>query len=182
MALHIIVAVDQQGGFAKAGKIPWHCPADLAHFRDTSKAIGNCVMGRRTYEDLLAMRGKTDEAIEKIKSDGILPDRTTYVVTSSTSADDFPGATIVPDLRGAIQACGDGDLAVCGGEQLYVQAYNTATNIHITVIPKTFSCDRFFPVQYIHQDFVMDKRSSEADEHTVDGEPITVAFIKYTRK
>ncbi|TFG95326.1 hypothetical protein E4H12_13495, partial [Candidatus Thorarchaeota archaeon] len=47
----IVAAVDQGGGFAKDGKMPWHYPADLKWFnRKTKGQI--CVMGRHTYKDI----------------------------------------------------------------------------------------------------------------------------------
>ena len=43
-----IVAVDQNLAIGKQGKLPWHYPADMKFFKETT--VGNSVvMGRRTW-------------------------------------------------------------------------------------------------------------------------------------
>ena len=59
------------GGFGKDGKIPWSIPEDLDHFKEiTTGHI--CVMGRRTYTDMLAMRLGAGKPAENFT---LLPDR-----------------------------------------------------------------------------------------------------------
>ncbi|HTM22796.1 MAG TPA: dihydrofolate reductase, partial [Kofleriaceae bacterium] len=53
----IVVATDEELGIARGGALPWHVPADLAHFkRVTSEAAPgkrNAVfMGRATWETI----------------------------------------------------------------------------------------------------------------------------------
>ena len=43
---YIIVAFDEQTGFGKDGKIPWHYPRDLKHFKNTTSGAA-LVMGRK---------------------------------------------------------------------------------------------------------------------------------------
>lgn len=143
----IIVAVDAQGGFGKDGKIPWDCPEDFRHFVELSKSVGAGVMGRRTYDDLVQMRIERGATLDEIKERGVLPDRITYVVTSSS--DGFPGAIPVKDLRAArtkAKEAGYNRIAVLGGERLYNQAFAAAKDIHLTVFNKVYGCDVFFPV------------------------------------
>ena len=47
----IIVAYDEDRAIAKDGKIPWHIPEDLKHFKETTlnRAI---IMGRKTWDSL----------------------------------------------------------------------------------------------------------------------------------
>lgn len=52
---NIIVAVDCEGGFGKEGKIPWFLPEDFEHFKNMTTGHV-CVMGRRTYEEMLETR------------------------------------------------------------------------------------------------------------------------------
>ena len=48
MAIIGIVAVDRKLAIGKDGKLPWHYPADMKFFKETT--IGNAVvMGRRTW-------------------------------------------------------------------------------------------------------------------------------------
>lgn len=166
----IIVAVDLEGGFGKDGKIPWNIPEDMKHFKEVTKG-GVCVMGRRTYQDMLDMR--KDRSDKKIKN--ILPGRESYVVTSNTDFE-APGATVVPSLSSVTHALVDQKdkrtVFVLGGYRMYVEAIAFAQHIHMTVIKDTFDCDRFFPVDKIN--------SKYAISHGEETEKLY--FITYTRK
>ena len=51
MILSLIVAMDEDSRIGKNGKLPWHIPEDLKHFRFLTlhKPI---IMGRKTYESI----------------------------------------------------------------------------------------------------------------------------------
>lgn len=147
--MSIIVAVDEAGGFGKDGKIPWHVPEDFKHFQEVTK--GNvCIMGRRTYEDMLEMRQSRDA---KKPNAGvineILPGRESFVVTRNS---DFnaPGATVVNSIRDAIHSLDEADtreVFILGGYRMFVEALTWVNVIHMTIIKGVFDCDRFFPIQ-----------------------------------
>lgn len=143
----IIVAVDEHGGFAKDGKIPWidepFGKEDLKHFQKTTKG-GICIMGRRTYDDMLAimLKKKKEEEIEDI-----LPNRTNFVVSSSPGK--TPGATKVAGLREAIHELEESDrreIFILGGFRLFTEAFPFVNKIYMTVIPGSFQCDTYFPI------------------------------------
>ena len=47
----LIVAVDEDGGMGMNNRLPWHLPADLAHFKAVT--LGKpVIMGRKTYESI----------------------------------------------------------------------------------------------------------------------------------
>ena len=47
----IVVAIDAKGGIGIDNKLPWHIPADLAHFKRTT--LGQpIIMGRKTFESI----------------------------------------------------------------------------------------------------------------------------------
>ena len=46
-----IVATDINGCIGKAGKMPWHLPADLKRFKELTKG-GVVIMGRKTFDSL----------------------------------------------------------------------------------------------------------------------------------
>lgn len=182
-SLEIIVAVDCDGGFGKEGKIPWKCKDDLAHFASISKEIGVCVMGKHTYNDLRAMRGSARGTIKKIKKKGILPDRETYVISSTLNQEDVIGATVVPDLRAVLNKylLTNQRIAVCGGEKLYIEALASATTVHMTIMDKYYNCDRYFPVNHLANTFTIDKEKSKMIQTDVDGQPETVRFVRYEK-
>lgn len=184
-SIEIIVAVDKDGGFGKDGKIPWKCSDDMKHFKQISTDIGVCVMGKNTYLDMLAMQGKRSK--DDITEKGILPDRVSYVVSSTLTEEDAPGATIVPDLRSVKnQYPGETRIAVIGGEKLFIQALSSCNVVHLTVIPKNYKCDRFFPVSFLADTNTfttkVDGRCSiETKEVTIDDEQGQIAFITYSK-
>lgn len=154
MSISIIVAVDMGGGFGKDGKIPWHFPEDFKVFKKHTDGKV-CVMGRVTYEDMLAMAKERKRDISK----GILPNRTCYVI-SKTLSDDIEGATRVDDLRYVMDHHPNEEIMILGGEKLYIQALAHCDTVYMTVILDSFNCDRFFPVHLM------------ADYKIVDGEEI----------
>lgn len=178
----IIVAVDVTGGFGKAGKIPWTCKEDMKRFAVLSKEIGVCAMGKHTYLDMLDMRLEKEGAREKIIEKGILPNRQSFVISSTLKQEDVIGATVVPDLQAVRNAFFDTDqrIAVIGGEKLYVQALATAHKVHLTVIDDCFNCDRFFPIDVLVKQFNIGAGSITL-QTDVDGETETVRFVNYER-
>lgn len=169
----IIVAVDEIGGFGKDGKIPWHFPEDLKHFQETTKGHV-CVMGRRTYTDMLEMRQERDAKNNKTGViDQILPGRDSYVVTSNP---DFkaPGATVVRYIREAVQSLDESDkrtVFIIGGFRMFVEALSTVDTIYMTVVEGTYNCDVSFPLQTLNKNFEI-VEGSEQDK---------LRFITYKR-
>ena len=169
--LSIIVAVDCCSGFGKNGKIPWNLPDDMKHFTEVTKN-GVCIMGRKTYEDMLDMtrkrynrqyrkamvtykaNNKVGEKPKKRKLEDIsdiLLGRTSFVVTSNTKYKAI-GATIVPNISEAVQSLQSTDnreVFVIGGRRLFIEALTWAHTVHMTIIKKEYSCDVFFPINTI---------------------------------
>ena len=84
--LSIIVAMDEKSGIGKNGKIPWHIPEDLKHFKQITSSHP-VIMGRKTFESI----GKP------------LPNRTNIVVTRELGYK-AEGATVVHSLEEGIKA------------------------------------------------------------------------------
>jgi dihydrofolate reductase len=165
----MIVAVDEQGGFAKDGEIPWNYKEDWEHFKTTTKdAI--CIMGRKTYEDIL------DRKPKKSKSKTLLVGRTSYIVTSNTNQDDFAGVEgIAPSVRqilDKLDSDDDRNIFVLGGEKLYIQHIVWASRVYVTVVPGIYNCTRFFPVDYLHKNFLIAGGEEKGE----------LKFITYHRK
>lgn len=181
--IEIIVAVDPTGGFGKAGEIPWKCKEDMKRFATISKEIGVTVMGRNTYTDMLAMRGDKEGVREKIIEKGILPDRKSFVISSTLSPDDVIGATVVKDLQEVLGLYFEQDqrIAIIGGEKLYVQALASATKIHMTIMDSVYGCDRFLPLDYLSQHFKISSNGSITLQTDVDGTTQAVRFVNYER-
>ena len=125
--VEIIAALARNRLIGIDGHMPWHLPADLAHFK--ALTMGKCiVMGRRTFESV----GR------------VLPGRRNIMV-SSTFKDTVEGLTVVPSLSKACEIAGDGVLMVIGGAGMYREALDMANVLHLTHIDADFDGDTFFP-------------------------------------
>jgi len=111
----LVVAVADNGVIGTAGRLPWHLPDDLEHFK--SVTLGRPVlMGRRTC----AAIGRS------------LPGRRNLVLTRSAAALP-PGVEAVATLDEALTRCaGAPELCVIGGAEVYRLALPRATRIDLT--------------------------------------------------
>ncbi len=126
----MIVAVAEGGVIGRGGRLPWHVPEDLRHFKRTT--MGHVlVMGRRTFEGL----------------PGVLPGRP-HVVVSTTLASAPEGVFVVRSLEAAFErarALGDETPFVAGGAALYRAAYPFVERIHVTRLPFRVRGDTLLP-------------------------------------
>lgn len=170
----IIVAVDQAGGFGKAGKIPWHFPEDFKHFQDTTKG-SICIMGRRTYTEIAEHAEKRLKKKRKTKKVELLPERESIVLSRNADLEVI-GATLKPSLQVALDSLKENEkrpIFVIGGEKLFLEALPQTNTIYLTIVKgKTYDCDRFFPIDYIVKNFNI-AEGRETDE---------LYFVKYVRR
>ena len=126
--LSIVVAMTKDRVIGKDGKLPWHVPEDLRHFRKvtTGHAI---IMGRKTYESI----GKP------------LPNRRNMVV--GTRIKPSEGVEIFSSLEEAIAKAREHDTEPCviGGSSIFARALPLCTRIYLTEIMLDVEGDTFFP-------------------------------------
>lgn len=128
MILSLIVARASNGIIGKDNGMPWHLPADLAHFKRTTMGRP-VIMGRRTWESI----GRP------------LPGRRNIVVSRNASYR-AEGAEVVGSLAQACEAVGETDEAfVIGGGQLYAEALPWADRVFVTEIGESIEGDTRFP-------------------------------------
>jgi len=166
--LSIIVAVDEDGGYGKDGKIPWDIPLDRKHFQEVT-AGGICIMGRRTYEDMVQMaearvqvakqkskkksKKRKRKAKKKTKSKATVPaTKDTRILTGRDSFvlsrnPDFvaEGATVVHGIGEVTQEIDTSDkreVFILGGEHVFTAAFPTVYTVHMTVIPGRYDCNK----------------------------------------
>jgi len=124
----LVAAVAANGVIGGKGKLPWHLPEDLRHFK--ALTLGHpVIMGRKTWESL----GKP------------LPGRENIVVTRSPGYD-APGASVASSLGAALALCaGESVVYVIGGGELYAAALPVADGLALTEIQREFAGDARFP-------------------------------------
>lgn len=126
--IYLVAAVASNGVIGVRGKLPWHLPEDLKHFK--ALTLGRpIIMGRRTWESL----GKP------------LPGRENIVVTRAAGYE-APGAGVASSLEHALALCvGEPVVFVIGGEKLYEAALGIADGLVLTEIKKDYEGDARFP-------------------------------------
>jgi dihydrofolate reductase len=126
--VYLVAAVAANGVIGANGKLPWHLPEDLRHFK--ALTLGHpVIMGRKTWESL----GKA------------LPGRENIVVSRAPGYD-APGASVAASLEGALALCAGEPVAfVIGGGELYAEALGLADGLVLTEIQRDFAGDARFP-------------------------------------
>ncbi|WP_223877956.1 dihydrofolate reductase [Luteimonas sp. MC1825] len=128
-ALSLVAALDRRRAIGRDNGLPWHLPADLAHFK--ALTLGKPVlMGRRTAESL----GRA------------LPKRRNLVLTRSGRVP-FAGMDAVASLDEACAlASGAAELCVIGGAEVYALALPRAAVLYLTHVETAVEgADAFFP-------------------------------------
>jgi len=128
-AIHCIVAYAANRVIGRDNQLPWHLPADLAHFKRTT--LGHPVlMGRRTWESLKRP----------------LPGRRNLVVTRQNNYDVGSGAESYPSIDAALASCaGLERVFVIGGSEIFRAALPLAHQIIATEIHAQVEGDVTFP-------------------------------------
>jgi dihydrofolate reductase len=127
MKLTAVVAASDNDVIGRGNALPWHLPADLAHFKRLT--LGKPIlMGRLTHEAI----GRP------------LPGRRNLVL--SRSGFSAPGVETVDSLDAACQrVAGEPELMIVGGAQLYRQALPRLDTIHLTRVHCRLEGDAHLP-------------------------------------
>ena len=168
----VIAAVDLDRGFSKNGEIPWYYKEDFAWFKKiTTNQI--CVMGRATYEDINKRMGDKGK-------ESVLPSRQCFVVSSTLKQEDVHNATVIKYIYDITHYLLYDDIETktiffIGGDRIFKEGIALANTVYLTVINKTFGCDKFFPVEYVEKYFTHDTT------HQAEG-ATDLRFLTYKRK
>ena len=160
MKLSIIVAMSNNRVIGRDNTIPWHLPADLRHFKQTT--LGKPIlMGRKTFESI----GRP------------LPERRNIVMTRDNSYT-APGCTVVHSIDAALQAAaGSDEVVVIGGAEFYRQVLPQVDTIYLTQIHADLEGDTFFPALDDEHWREVERENFEAD----DNNPYAYSFVTLER-
>lgn len=149
--LTLVAAMGRNREIGLDGKMPWHLPAELQHFKRTTmgKAI---LMGRKTWQAI----GRP------------LPGRQNIVLTRDPefAAD---GADVVTSLQSALQVATSDEVMVIGGGQLYSLALPLARRMVLTLIDLAPRADTWFPAWAADRWLQTSVREFPADERNEHG-------------
>ena len=153
--------MDRNRLIGNKNQLPWHLPADLAHFKKVTmgKPI---IMGRKTYESI----GRP------------LPGRTNIVLTRAA---DFQaeGVLTANTLEQALEyAAGEDEVMIIGGSSIYELAMPRADRLYMTYIENNHEGDAWFPDFDLAHWRIIDSEEHAADEKN----PSNYRFVTYRRK
>lgn len=131
-----IWAEDEYGLMGANGVLPWHLPADLQHFKETT--MGQAIlMGRKTFEGM---------------NRRVLPGRTTLVLTRDKTYEVANDAVLVMTSPEAVlnwyhaQAAESAKaLFITGGAEMFLAFRDELEVLFRTIIAATFEGDTYFP-------------------------------------
>jgi len=153
----LIVARARNGIIGRDGKLPWHLPADLRHFKQLTQNAP-MIMGRKTFESL----------------PGLLPDRRHIVLTRSKGwAED--GAEVVHSVEEALKRANAPHVSVIGGAEIYALFLPRADRIELTELHVDAEGDTHLP------DFGPAWRESSRIAHPSDGPRPAYDFVTLVR-
>jgi dihydrofolate reductase len=160
MKLSIIVAAAANGVIGRDNQLPWHLPADLRHFKQTT--MGKPIlMGRKTWESI----GRP------------LPGRTNIVITRDSDYS-AAGCVVVNSIDEALTAAGSQDeIMVIGGAELYRQVLPRTDSVYLTRIHEDFEGDTVFPELSTSEWREVERADQQPDENN----PHDYSFIRLDR-
>ncbi|MBK1648348.1 dihydrofolate reductase [Rhabdochromatium marinum] len=126
--ISLIAALARNRVIGRDNALPWHLPADLAHFK--ALTLGKpMLMGRRTFESL----------------PGLLPGREHLVISGDANFGPA-GVTLVRSFQAALAAvAGEAELMVIGGASLYRALLPQADRMYLTWVEAEVAGDVCFP-------------------------------------
>ncbi len=126
--ISIIVAMAKNRVIGKNGQLPWELSSDLLRFKQLTMGH-TLLMGRRTFESI----GQP------------LPGRRTIVLSRDPEYS-AAGCDVSSDIKlGLLLADSATDLFICGGAEIYRQAFSLVERIYLTELEDEIEGDVFFP-------------------------------------
>jgi dihydrofolate reductase len=155
--LFLIYARAANGTIGRDGKLPWHIPDDLKHFK--ALTMGKpMIMGRKTFESFPAP----------------LPGRRHIVLTRDPDWR-AEGAEVAHCVDDALQLAGEGEVAIVGGAEIYRSFLPIAHRIEATEVHADYQGDTHMPGPGPQW-----REMAREERQARDGRP-AYAFVTYER-
>ncbi len=149
--------MDKNRVIGKGNTIPWHLPADFAHFKKTTAGCP-IIMGLNTYKSI----GQP------------LPNRTNIVL--SKDDEKIAGCLIAHSLEEAFDIAKKSEnIFVVGGASVYAQAMPFADQLNLTLIDTEVEGDIYFPKFNYDEWKEISREERKADEKNI----YDMSFVKY---
>lgn len=152
MTISLVVAAATNNAIGKEGKIPWHLPNDMKHFKNVTWGMP-VIMGRKTFESL----GK------------VLPGRKNIVISRQPGweAEGTVNVKKIEDALFVAKATDAKEVMVIGGGEIYKTLFEKATRIYLTRVEAEPEADTFFPPLHPGDWNLVSQQIHEADEKNI---------------
>ena len=123
----LVVARAANGVIGRDGRLPWHLPEDLRHFKAVTLGAP-MIMGRKTFDSL----------------PGLLPGRR-HIVLTRDSAWSAEGAEVARTAEEAIRLAGPDRVSIIGGAEIVALFEPTADTAELTEVHADIAGDTILP-------------------------------------
>jgi dihydrofolate reductase len=154
-----VVARAANGVIGKNGKLPWHIPADLKHFKRLTMGTP-MIMGRKTFDSF----------------PGPLPGRRHIVLTRDQSWR-HEGVEVAHSPDQALHMAGDGDVTIIGGAEIFDLFEEQATAIELSEV----HCDAEGDIVMAAPDKSVWQEVSRQDQPAEEGRP-AFSWVRLERR
>lgn len=155
----VVVARADNGVIGKDGKLPWHLPADLKHFKRVTGGTA-MIMGRKTFDSL----------------PGLLPGRR-HIVLTRDKAWRTEGAEVVHSVDEAMRLGGSDPVSVIGGAEIIDLFLPKAGAIELTEVHYDAEGDTTLPAPD-----PAEWREVSRVEHPAEGDRPAYSFVRLERR
>ncbi len=147
--ISLVVAAATNNAIGKDGKMPWHLPNDMKHFKNVTWGMP-VVMGRKTFDSL----GK------------VLPGRKNIVITRQQNwkVEGTVSVKSIDDALFVAKSTDANEVMVIGGGEIYKTVFDKAKRIYMTRVEAEPEADTFFPAIDPKQWQLVSQKNHEADE------------------
>jgi dihydrofolate reductase len=160
MDLILIAAVSENNIIGKDGKIPWHIPEEIKHFKDLTLEHP-VIMGRKTYESI------QDKFRPLVK-------RKNIVLSKNFRSNEE--IYLARNIEEALELAENKDTYIIGGEKIYNLFLPFINKIELTRIHRFYDGDSFFPVlNWEEWNLINEERNTSKNG-------IEYSFLSYDRK
>jgi dihydrofolate reductase len=149
--ISLIAAMARNRVIGRDNAMPWHLPADLAHFKRVTldKTV---IMGRHTFESI----GRP------------LPGRQNIIV-SRQDGYRAGGCMVVNSIDAALEAADSDEVMIIGGGQLYADMLHRADRLYLTLIDVELDGDTYFPDYEVYDWREIEREAHGPDEKNAHG-------------
>lgn len=155
----LVMARADNGVIGKDGEMPWHLPADLRHFKQTTMGKP-MIMGRKTFDSL----------------PGMLDGRRHIVITRDAEWQE-EGVEVAHSIEEALKIANAPHVAVIGGAEIYTLFLPHADRIELTEvhIEPEGDTDIPYPAADTWEEIAR-------EEHGAEGTRPAYSFVTFQRK